>query len=356
MKKLTIGLCLLALMCIAVCAAAADEATNYLQMNGQIPDQNIYAGGWQAAYGQILNMHSAGIRTYQNQRIEFTMNGADYNAACLPVGLTDLTGDGIPELLFLEAGGESGDRVDLSVYTGDAGSAYCMLFVPGVAWISYPDMDMYKIYLISDGTEKLTVEHYEFELPWTLVFERNTQGRYSLAMSLNAIYDNSGETDGEFYRNGWLVTENEYLADFYGIRSKMTKSITAGMSPDYSTFGLSLTIDEALAQLGAQSVIYVTEAPYYTDPPYTGEQEIWGLTIDRLSTRKGPGTQYEEGGTYNVKGEYVRVLARAYDKRNGIWWVKCVIPYHGEERVLWTGYKRFDHDQLPLDIIPVEEW
>ena len=41
---------------------------------------------------------------------------------------------------------------------------------------------------------------------------------------------------------------------------------------------------------------------------------------------------------------------------NGIWWVKCEIPYKGETRVLWTGYKRFDSGTLPLDAIPVEEW
>ena len=57
-----------------------------------------------------------------------------------------------------------------------------------------------------------------------------------------------------------------------------------------------------------------------------------------------------------MKGEYIEVLAKAYDKRNGIWWVKCVIPYHGEERILWTGYKRFDKDTLPLDLIPEEVW
>ena len=91
-------------------------------------------------------------------------------------------------------------------------------------------------------------------------------------------------------------------------------------------------------------------------PSGQNDDRLFGLTIDKLATRKGPGTQYEGGGTYSVKGEYIEVLAKAYDKRNGIWWVKCVIPYHGEERILWTGYKRFDKDTLPLDLIPEEVW
>lgn len=82
--------------------------------------------------------------------------------------------------------------------------------------------------------------------------------------------------------------------------------------------------------------------------------EIYGLTIDKLSTRLGPGTQYKDGGTYNIKGQYIHVISRAWDDRNDIWWVKCEIPYRDELRVLWTGYKRFDKSTLPLESIPIE--
>lgn len=81
---------------------------------------------------------------------------------------------------------------------------------------------------------------------------------------------------------------------------------------------------------------------------------VYGLAAQKLATRNGPGTQYEEKGTYNVAGQYIKVLSRAWDERNGIWWVKCEIPYKGEIRVLWTGYKRFDSSTLPLESIPVE--
>ena len=84
------------------------------------------------------------------------------------------------------------------------------------------------------------------------------------------------------------------------------------------------------------------------------EQAIYGYTIDKLATRKGPGTQYEDGGTYSVKGQWIRVLSRAWDSRNKIWWVKCEIPYRKEIRVLWTGYKRFDPNTLVLEDIPID--
>lgn len=82
--------------------------------------------------------------------------------------------------------------------------------------------------------------------------------------------------------------------------------------------------------------------------------EIYGLATMKISTRSGPSTKYQDTGTYDLAGQYLKILARAYDNANGIWWVKCVIPSNG--RALWTGYKRFDTSTLPLDIIPIEQW
>lgn len=93
-----------------------------------------------------------------------------------------------------------------------------------------------------------------------------------------------------------------------------------------------------------------TPAPVTTPNPSAA---LYGLTIDKLSTRSGPCTTYEDMGTYSVKGQWIRVYCRAWDKRNGIWWVKVGIPYRGETRILWTGYKRFDKNSLPLESIPI---
>ena len=90
----------------------------------------------------------------------------------------------------------------------------------------------------------------------------------------------------------------------------------------------------------------------YNEAGYTYRVKL----TDDLATRSGPGTEYTEQGTYLVAWQYIRVLARAWDSRNGIWWVKCEVPVRNEYRVLWTGYKRFDSRTLPLESIPVEAW
>lgn len=77
---------------------------------------------------------------------------------------------------------------------------------------------------------------------------------------------------------------------------------------------------------------------------------LYGYTIDRLSTRSGPGTNYADMGTYNhMKNVWVQVRSRAWDSSNQIWWVEVLVG----DQWLWTGYKRFDSASLPIDSIPV---
>ena len=83
---------------------------------------------------------------------------------------------------------------------------------------------------------------------------------------------------------------------------------------------------------------------------YSSAGYLMGYTIDRLSTRTGPGTTYNEAGSYNsTKNTWVEVSCRAWDSRNDIWWVQV----HIGTQWLWTGYKRFDSSTLPLESIPV---
>ena len=90
-----------------------------------------------------------------------------------------------------------------------------------------------------------------------------------------------------------------------------------------------------------------------TDKPVSNDGALYGLTLQKLATRNGPSMQYSETGTYFVKGQYIKVFCRAYDSSQNSWWVKCEIPYHGEIRVLWTDYFRFDEKTLPLESIPI---
>ena len=366
MKRI-IAVLLTALLVCGMTAVQAAEPDGYIATGGIISDTQVYTGSWQQAYLQIVNNHSAWLYTYQSRTLEYWADGADtpLYIPFRPVALTDLTADGVPELIFLEERTE--DRGDLYIYSWNGSSVRCALYVPGIARLGANDVDFrYVIYLSSDAGGTLVIEYDEYDFPWVLQLARNALNQYSLVNYLYMEYDNSGEADDDLYiLNGAQISMEKYYAALNAMRNGKTQTVTDYLAGDLSHYGLEMTWEDAAAVLYGSGAGSGDPMDWDDDGGESygggldddgpGDDEIFGLAINRLSTRKGPGTQYAEGGTYNVKGQYIQILGRAYDKRNGIWWVKCVIPYHNKERILWTGYKRFDHDQLPLEIIPIEE-
>lgn len=349
MKKLRTALALLAALCILL-AAAGSGAETYVEAGGYNPDQMTYQGYWSNIYLQVLQNHSAAIYRYQGQTIDFWENGISYHVPCHPVGLRDLDGDGIPELLFLEATAD-GSRGDLWVYSANGSTGRCVLYVPGITRLDYDNMLGFQMYLAYSGST-LVIKHYKYENEWYLQFYVNRSGRYDLLDYMTVRGDYSGEGNDVYIRNGAQISEAEYFAARDALDNTQKTWISQYFSYGNTAYGLDYTYENAAAVLGA-SYIQPTEQPRQQQQ---SGRAVYGLTIDKLATRKGPGTQYEGGGTYSVKGQYIQVLAKAYDNRNGIWWVKCVIPYHGENRILWTGWKRFDHSTISLDDLPEEVW
>lgn len=86
---------------------------------------------------------------------------------------------------------------------------------------------------------------------------------------------------------------------------------------------------------------------------YTQYSSVWGTSNRRLATRTGPGTQYDEPGSFNQAGAQYKILSKAYDTRNGIWWVQVEIQTKGGVIWAYTGIKRFDN--LNLALIPEEK-
>ena len=80
---------------------------------------------------------------------------------------------------------------------------------------------------------------------------------------------------------------------------------------------------------------------------YESRPDVTGVTLlNKLATRSGPGTQYDEPGTFfgsNWQGQTVRVLGKHWD--GSIWWVLVDFNYGsmGSYRV-WTGVQRVNVD------------
>ncbi len=346
MKRM-IAVLLAALLLFSVTAVLADEPDSYVRTGGWIPDVQSYPGTYAQAYLQILNNHSMQIHLYQNLKLGIYDSGKYVEIPCKPVALTDITGDGIPELFFMET--QDTMRGDLYVYSYNGSATTCVLFVPGITRIGYDDMQRFEIYLSARDGGTLVLEYYEYEKPWCLQLTRNAWNQYTLLHYYTMKGDYSGEGDDVYYRDSTTISMDEYEIALENLQTSRQKVVSEFYAYMYTHYGLDMDFETAVATLNG------TAAPA-TPATTTSGGGILGLTIDKLATRKGPGTQYEGGGTYSVKGQWIKVLSRAYDKRNGIWWVKCEIPYHGETRVLWTGWKRFDHSTINLEDLPEEVW
>lgn len=75
--------------------------------------------------------------------------------------------------------------------------------------------------------------------------------------------------------------------------------------------------------------------------------------IEDLATRSGPSTQYTGCGYFQMKGETVRAVSRAFDE-GGTQWVAVEFSYSGATRRVYTGAKRLSLSNSQLAQIPEE--
>lgn len=71
----------------------------------------------------------------------------------------------------------------------------------------------------------------------------------------------------------------------------------------------------------------------------------------RMATRSGPSTGYDELGSYFSAGQNVEVVSRAWDDVNNLWWVQVEFTYSGKLRRAYTGIQRVNVD---LGMLPEE--
>ena len=72
----------------------------------------------------------------------------------------------------------------------------------------------------------------------------------------------------------------------------------------------------------------------------------------KLATRSGPGTRYDEPGTFfagNWRDTTVTVLGKDWDDSNDIWWVYVEFKSGNKKYRAWTGLKRVD---VNIDLVP----
>ncbi len=233
-KTLLSGMLALLLLLCAQGAGADPDLT--------LQDTSVRPGPWTQAYRQILQERSGRIRAYR----DYVAEVADLTD-CRPVELRDLTGDGTPELLFLELEEETeyGFRVGrLWIYTGDGGDVRCMLTLQ-------PEIDdlLYSgFYLGKNG--QLTLYFNDGEMGWKVQLRPDRTGVYEVRTVLTEQEDFSGEGPDSYYQNGKKISRKAYESAVRQMKAAQGVRI-GSLDAENGDKGFTLTEEEALRELSA---------------------------------------------------------------------------------------------------------
>ena len=243
MKKRLSGI--LALLFLLLCMGGANADPDLT-----LQDTSVRPEPWAAAYSRILQERAAGIQAYREYVTEVT-----YLSDCKPVGLTDLTGDGIPELIFLDLlnDTEYGFKVGrLWIYTRNWTGVHCMLSLqPEIDDLLYSS-----VYLGKGGL--LTLYFNDCEMGWKMQLRPGRTGIYEAQTILTVQEDFSGEGPDSYYQNGKKISLKTYQSAVRRIQSAQG-ALIGSLQVDNGGSGFTLTLEEALQKLVSEEMPKTSE-------------------------------------------------------------------------------------------------
>ena len=293
MKRGFCGALLVIFLLVSLGSAFADPSLT-------IQDTAVKTGAWAEAYGQILRDRSAEIQTYQ----EYVAN-VSYGGKSHPIGLTDLTGDGVPELLFVDHVHDTEYGFELGrlwIYTADARGVHCALtLTPEIDDLLYSTL-----YLGPDGL--LTMHMNDTEMGWTFQFRMDPAGYYQAETTLISQEDFSGEGPDQYFQNGKEISAKAYTKTLKEIQGAQGTKIGTFMEEDDFS-GFTYTLEEALNTLGSAEIPEIQ----HPETENGGEQgsEVSGKWFPELFFFEGT---FEAGQKFAV---YSAPSARSWRGANG---------------------------------------
>ena len=220
------------------CACADPDLT--------LQDTSLHTGFWADEYSQILTDRSAGIRNYQDY-----VTGITSCPVCRAVGIMDLTGDSIPELLFWDLVHETEYGFDIGrlwIYTADGKNVHCALTIQ-------PEIDdmLYSRYYLAENS-LLTVYLSDTEMGWILQFRPDPNGYYAAETTLTEQADFSGEGPDSYFRNGKKISLKKFKSLTAQIQAGQG-SLIGSLQVDEGGYGFTHTLTEALDVLSSEEYL-----------------------------------------------------------------------------------------------------
>ena len=97
------------------------------------------------------------------------------------------------------------------------------------------------------------------------------------------------------------------------------------------------------------AVITPTPAPTKTPVQYPSVGGIVTTLAKRVATRSGPGTRFDEPGSFFSAGDEVKVFSKVYDDYNNVYWYQIEFQYKGEWYRAYTSetYLNINRNLVP---------
>jgi len=189
-------------------------------------------------------------------------------------------------------------------------------------------------YAISRGTKA-----YKSGYCWWWLRDRGSSGsNYAASVNGSGSINYGGDIIDGNHSDGSGVRPCVWVYDVYSLGG--STSVTPGDSWD------SVTPDDSWDS--------VTPDDSYDSWGYDQTSYEYGLATMNLATRTGPATEYTEPGTFNLKGQYIKLISSACDS-GGVTWLQCEITADGQLMRVYTGLKRFDQGTFSLWNLKTEQ-
>ncbi len=216
-----------------------------------LQDTSLRSGAWAEAYAQILAERSGDIQAYQDYVTDITSS-----PLCRAVGITDLTGDGVPELMFLDLVQENEYGFQVGrfwVYTSDTQGVRCALTLrPEIDDLLYS-----RYYLAENGL--LTIHFSDCEKGWIMQFRPALNGSFTAETTLIEEADFSGEGPDYYFQNGKKITAKKFKSITSQIKAG-EGSMIGSLDVDNGGYGFTCTLSEALEALSSGAITGVQPA------------------------------------------------------------------------------------------------
>ncbi|MDD6050132.1 MAG: hypothetical protein PUC00_02495 [Clostridiales bacterium] len=85
---------------------------------------------------------------------------------------------------------------------------------------------------------------------------------------------------------------------------------------------------------------------------YPSRGGVIGYSNQRIPTRSGPSTYYDEPGSFYSAGHEVKVISKSWDSENDLWWYQLEFKIDGEWYRLYTTGYRIDVDESAIPAEP----